>query len=212
MISQAGTDETESFAPDGFDPVLLHSLVAEPPTPDAVEPPKDDTGDASNPTPAPAPTAVATNTLLERIKGIIGPKREEPLPTPSLVNHSPGVSPTHSLATLTLEAVNHTTEPEPMIDQKEEEQPVIAPVPAAVEPIPPMSPGVIEPCPICRRQFIIRVEDDRQVIIDHVHNCLFSNSTPPPPPEYSCPACNQKFPGDNEQAYLQHVTDCFNRD
>jgi hypothetical protein len=220
LISQAGTDATQSFASDGFNPVLVHFLAAEPPTPDPIEAPKDDTKDPSNPTPfsTPVPTAALSNTLFERIKVILGSKIEETLPTPSLVNHSPGVSPTHSMATLTIEAVNSATEPEPTVDRQEEEPavtpPVPTPVPAPVviEPPSPISPEVTEECPLCHRVFTLRAENDRQEIIDHVHNCLFSTNIPPLPTEFSCPKCEQKFTGNNERAYMQHVTDCYNQD
>jgi hypothetical protein len=29
------------------------------------------------------------------------------------------------------------------------------------------------------------------------------------PKQYQCPNCPRQFPGDDEKAYLEHVTDCL---
>jgi len=47
---------------------------------------------------------------------------------------------------------------------------------------------------------------------DHIEKCLFPTGIYTEPKDYECPNCNRKYPGNDEANYLQHLTDCYNRD
>ena len=213
LISLQVKEETEPApAADELAPVAIPSPALESITPNPIEtqPEVEEDAPTTSPAPASAATGTGSNTLFARFKVFLQ-GAEVVVSEPSLVNHSPGISPSHSLATLTTEAMNTTTDPAPMDDRKEEEEEPAMP-PAVVAPPSPMSPEEVEECPLCRQQFIIRAEHDREVFGDHVHNCLFLPSVQPAPAEYSCPRCEQKFPGNDERTYHQHLSDCFNQE
>jgi hypothetical protein len=152
--------------------------------------------------------------------------KQEPMPIVSrqetiLENHSPGTSPSQSLATLTLETLaTIIDEPKPEIEEPKietEEQPV-EPIheqepphaPFDIPVPPPASPIESKRCPVCNHEFAATSDDVE--MYDHIEKCLFPTGINTEPKDYECPNCNRKFPGINETAYLEHLTDCFNRD
>ncbi|CAF0714876.1 unnamed protein product [Adineta steineri] len=174
-------------------------------------------------------TLTTTNTnlisnLLKKIHNITG-QQEPTITTTShetiLENHSPGISPTSSMATLTLTSLNQIRDnpppPLPQIEDSSNQQvnneephtPIDIPLP----PPPPSPPAVvIEPkkCPICNHEFELTCSDAD--MYEHIEKCLYSPMANTEPQPYECPNCNRKYPGDDETAYLQHLSDCYNRD
>ncbi len=170
-----------------------------------------------------APNTHFISTLLKRIQDITGQQTQhEPvtLATPQetvLENHSPGISPTQSLATLTLESLQLTVDnpaqqiSEPndrQIDNKEiiHEKPH-EPIDVPLTPTPANEP---KKCPVCNHEFGLTSDDAE--MYDHIDNCLFPSGTNTEQKDYECPNCNQKFPRIDESTYLQHLSDCYNSD
>jgi hypothetical protein len=121
------------------------------------------------------------------------------------------------LATLTLESLQLTvnnpvqqiTEPHDRpIDNKEliHEKPH-EPIDIPLTPAPANEP---KKCPVCNHEFGLTSDDVE--MYDHIENCLFPSGTNTEQKDYECPNCNRKFPGIDESAYLQHLSDCYNRD
>ncbi|CAF0733887.1 unnamed protein product [Adineta steineri] len=173
-------------------------------------------------------TLTTTNTnlisnLLKKIHNITG-QQEPTITTTShetiLENHSPGISPTSSMATLTLTSLNQIRDNPPPLPQIEDssnqqvnnDEPHI-PIDIPLPPPPPSPPAVvIEPkkCPICNHEFELTCSDAD--MYEHIEKCLYSPMANTEPQSYECPNCNRKYPGDDETAYLQHLSDCYNRD
>ncbi|CAF1337495.1 unnamed protein product [Adineta ricciae] len=169
---------------------------------------------ADNPT-TPVAGKISFSSLLKKIKCIAGHQTQpeltpaEPLQETMLENHSPGVSPTQSLATLTLTSLQ--TNEQPGVSNLHVEEP-IPELPAQT--IEPPSPTVetkeLKKCPICSVVFEATITDVE--MYDHIDKCLFPSMAKVEPTLYECPECSRKWPSDDEQAYHQHLSDCFNRD
>jgi uncharacterized Zn-finger protein len=134
-----------------------------------------------------------------------------------LENHSPGISPTQSLATLTLESFqprvdNQTQQIEEPQDRQVNQQEPIRDEPHVSIDIPLAAAPQNEPkkCPVCNHEFALTSDDVE--MYDHIERCLFPTGTSVEPKEYECPNCNRKYPGNDETTYLQHLSDCYNRD
>jgi hypothetical protein len=244
--------------------------------------PTDNTRDATTDKP-PTPKQYTTMiNLFERIQDIIRsssqpqpPVTNAPLPNITLINHSPGTSPTQSLSTLTSSLMATTiidpnTEPieepetpvvkkepvaetpvvkkepvaetpvvkkepvvekpvekkEPVVEKPvEKKEPVVekpvdkkepvvekphAPIDIPVSPPTPISPIEAKKCPVCNHEFPSTSDDVE--MYDHIEKCLFPTGAAVEPKDYECPKCNRKFPGTDDSPYLQHLSDCYNRD
>jgi hypothetical protein len=164
---------------------------------------------------------------LRKIHNITG--KHEPVTTATsqdtiLENHSPGISPNQSLSTLTIESfqptiTNKTQQIEEPTDNQEpvREEPIVNPAPIREEPHPPIDiilaptpPPEPKKCPVCNYEFAATSEDID--MYDHIEKCLFPTGIHTEPKDYECPNCTRKYPGNDEGAYLQHLSDCFNRD
>jgi uncharacterized protein YbaR (Trm112 family) len=124
-------------------------------------------------------------------------------PTITLTNHSPGLSPTESFSTLTCEIVN-STQPQAHVESQQSDTSTSNPM-VAIE------PPSRELCPVCQVEFIIQSSADHIFMIQHYQSCLFPSDTNSLSKELVCPQCNRKYPSTDEQIYLEHVTDCYNR-
>jgi len=172
----------------------------------------------------PQPTASSgSTTLLAKIRQLVAKRnQQEPVVTSTTTQldntHSPGTSPTQSLTALLTKEIDESTVDQTSIDEKQQEQ-----IHETVKNVVP--PLITEPkkCPVCNHIFDNTVDDYQ--MYNHVENCLFPPITPTGgaaaaavvaapviPKDFECPQCNRKLPGDDEKAYLQHLTDCFNRD
>jgi hypothetical protein len=135
-----------------------------------------------------------------------------------LENHSPGISPTQSLATLTFESLQLTIGNQADKIEEPRDIQVDQPEPIRDEPHAPIDIPIVfipqndtKKCPVCNHEFALTSNDLE--MYDHIENCLFpSGATNTPPKEYECPNCNRKYPGNDENIYLQHLSDCYNRD
>lgn len=157
------------------------------------------------------------NTLLQKIQNLTS-QRESTIPnnipqSPSLENHSPGVSPSQSLTTLTVKASERTEQ-----KQDVQKQTIDNPEPTPEEPPAPINIPVVhipsptretKRCPVCNHEFLPTTSDE--AMYDHIETCLFPPSARVEPTNYECPYCNKKLPGNDESAYLQHLSDCINR-
>jgi len=187
------------------------------------------------------------NDLFAKIKVIANvssqpPVTNAPLPNTTLINHSPGTSPTQSLSTLTSSLMATTIidpntepieEPETPVHKKEpvvetpvvkkepvaetpvaKKEPVVekphAPIDIPVSPPTPISPIEAKKCPVCNHEFPSTSDDVE--MYDHIEKCLFPTGAAAEPKDYECPKCNRKFPGTDDSPYLQHLSDCYNRD
>ena len=67
-------------------------------------------------------------------------------------------------------------------------------------------------CFICNHEFVSTANEFE--IISHVDKCLSSVGIDdvPEPKQYDCPKCNRQFPGDQEKAYLEHLSVCLRDD
>lgn len=168
-----------------------------------------------------ATSAANTNiisTLLKKIQDITGHHQEPASPPETILeNHSPGTSPTQSLATLTLESLqqpigNQTQQIEEPQDRQVHKQEPIRDQPFAPIDIPLTVTPQNEPkkCPVCSHEFASTSDDVD--MYDHIEKCLFPTGINTEPKEYECPNCNRKYPGSDEATYIQHLTDCYNRD
>ena len=197
------------------------------PSPDVPEakPRIDPFDEPPTPTPPTPDTGVdAISSILERIKFITGVSKKPaevrtdpaPVTTTTLVNHSPGTSPTQSMNTLTsslgtttiVEPKPEPEPPHPPIDIREPEpshRPIDIPVPP-----PSASPTEAKKCPVCN--FIFPSTCDDVAMYDHIEKCLFPTEANVEVKDYECPNCNGKFPAHNDAAYLQHLSDCYNQD
>ncbi|CAF4075793.1 unnamed protein product [Rotaria sp. Silwood2] len=202
----------------------------------------------------PNPSKNVMSTLLEKIQHLAGHHTEqEPIindssPKTTLENHSPGASPSESLATLTFQSlhqpiVNQTqkieesqnthveesqnthveesqnthveeaqnTHIEESHDKQNDnenliqEEPRIPTNPPSI----PSAPKEIKTCPVCNHEFLLTTNDEE--VYDHIEKCLFPSAISTEPKHYECPYCNRKLPGNDEEAYLQHLSDCINR-
>ncbi|CAF1473425.1 unnamed protein product [Adineta steineri] len=73
----------------------------------------------------------------------------------------------------------------------------------------------IKKCPICNYQFLSTANEFE--IIHHVETCLSSAGiddpvVPTAPKQYVCPNCSRQYQGNDEKAYLQHLTYCYAED
>ncbi len=192
--------------------------------------------EAGKPITPPANTNLIS-TLLKKIQDITGPHQQQPATTtpPSdttLINRSPGISPSESMATLisdilTLPVDNPTKpvdnqqpihEPTTQINnqppihdppKQTDNRPPITDQPHAPIDIPVTPPVSVEPrkCPVCNHEFSATSEDVD--MYDHIENCLFPTGIYTAPKDYTCPNCERKYPGNEEMAYQQHLADCY---
>ncbi len=165
------------------------------------------------------------NDLFAKIKVIANvssqpPVTNAPLPNTTLINHSPGTSPTQSLSTLT-SSLMATTIIDPNTEPIEERETLVAikepvaetphaPIDIPVSPPTPISPIEAKKCPVCNHEFPSTSDDVE--MYDHIEKCLFPTGAAAEPKDYECPKCNRKFPGTDDSPYLQHLSDCYNRD
>ncbi|UJR31612.1 hypothetical protein I4U23_019095 [Adineta vaga] len=167
-----------------------------------------------NQTPPPSDNTFIS-TLLKKIHDITGQHTpQQPVPTTTttttlretiLENHSPGASPSQSLANLTLTSLNPIEEPHDTQIHIEEPQQTVD------MPITPDNEKETKACPVCDHKFPPTIDDVQ--MYDHIESCLFpSTSKVEEPKEYECPECTRKWPNNDEIGYLQHLSDCFNRD
>jgi hypothetical protein len=77
-------------------------------------------------------------------------------------------------------------------------------------PPPPPAPVESKKCPVCNYEFASTSDDVE--MYDHIEKCLFPTGIHTEPKDYECPNCNRKYPGNEETEYLQHLSDCYNRD
>jgi len=156
------------------------------------------------------------SSLMQKIRDITGQHETATVASnqqPILENPSPGTSPTQSLATLTLEALtptivdqNKRTEErhdKPIVERERPHIPIDIPVPAP-------APAVeAKKCPVCNHEF--EPTSDDMDMYDHIEKCLFPTGAATQPKDYECPICHRKYAGSDEDAYLQHLSDCYNR-
>ncbi|CAF1182146.1 unnamed protein product [Rotaria sp. Silwood1] len=171
------------------------------------------------------------NSLLRKVQYLTGhhtqqePATNDSLERTTLENHSPGISPSQSLATLTVQSLQPT-----IIDQKEKieesqdkydeelndkeinnKQLIIEePRTPTNTPIMSMTPKETKKCPVCNIEFSLTTNDEE--VYDHIEKCLFPSNENTVPKDYECPYCNRKLPGNEEVAYIQHLSDCINRE
>lgn len=103
-------------------------------------------------------------------------------------------------------------QPEPPVVKKDPvpkrlPSPVRQPQPRSPQPNPPAEP---KKCPVCHYQFPSTIDDLE--MYDHIDKCLFPTAVNTPPKDYECPNCKGKFSGYSDKDYLQHLTDCYNRE
>ncbi len=187
--------------------------------------------EATDKQPTPTSNINIISSLLQRIHNITTPQQQQQEPvvitTPAsdrtLINHSPGQSPTQSLATLTSNTltiiedqakqddkqIDHQTKQD---DQQIDDQQPVDEQPHVPIDIPVTPPLPIEPkkCPVCNHEFASTSNDVD--MYDHIEKCLFPTGIYTEPKDYECPNCNRKYPGNDEANYLQHLSDCYNRD
>lgn len=193
---------------------------------------KVNTGDVTteNQRPPSTPNTTVINDLFQRIKDITRltsnqsqlPAKTAPLSNTTLINHSPGTSPTQSLSTLTSSIMTPTIidpHPEPIEEREtivDKKEPVVEKPHEPIDiPVPPPAPVPIPPveakkCPVCNYEFPPTCDDVE--MYDHIEKCLFPTGAAVAPKDYECPNCNRKYPGNDDSAYLQHLSDCYNRD
>ncbi len=159
------------------------------------------------------------SSLLRKIQAITRQSSQtEPVTTAptsdtTLINHTPGTSPTESMATL----ISETLSP-PIVDQTKQtdnQQPIPdqphVPIDIPITtPPPPPAPVESKKCPVCNYEFASTSDDVE--MYDHIEKCLFPTGIHTEPKDYECPNCNRKYPGNEETEYLQHLSDCYNRD
>ncbi|CAM4773685.1 unnamed protein product [Rotaria magnacalcarata] len=165
------------------------------------------------------------NTLLQKIQVLAGGQTEQPAstdvsPIVTLDNHSPGISPSQPLATLIPESllqVQPANQTEQIKDSQEKtddiqehirDEPHVPPIDVPIVPVAP--PRELKKCPVCSHEFLFTTSDED--MYDHIETCLFPPEARVEPTHYECPYCYKKLPGNDEPAYLQHLSDCINRD
>lgn len=160
--------------------------------------------------PSPAADHSLVTTLIQKIRRVTTQEQPAAAPEATLQNHSPGVSPTQSLATLTLTSINPVHE-EPPVQHVEPTPEVVREEPAPATDGAAAFAREIEPqrCPVCDHQFDPTLPDAE--VYDHIDKCLFPVVPKPEPQDYECPECNRKWPVADEHGYHQHLSDCFNR-
>ncbi|CAF1566342.1 unnamed protein product [Rotaria sp. Silwood1] len=67
-------------------------------------------------------------------------------------------------------------------------------------------------CPLCNYEFLIT--NDELEMYTHVETCLISASLDDfgplvEPQQYECPICNQRFSGNDDEAYREHLSNCY---
>ncbi|CAF4135320.1 unnamed protein product [Rotaria socialis] len=190
-----------------------------------INPPDDPSTDAKTVMPDPPnPSKTFMNTLLQKIQNLSGgqtePASTDLAPAVTLDNHSPGTSPSQSLATLIPESfmqvqpanqTEQTKDTQEEIDDMQEpirDEPHVLPIDIPIVPVAP--PRELKKCPVCSHEFLLTTSDED--MYDHIETCLFPPTARAEPTHYECPYCYKKLPGNNESAYLQHLSDCINRD
>ncbi|CAF2985623.1 unnamed protein product [Rotaria socialis] len=153
-------------------------------------------------------------------RGQTEPASTDLAPAVTLDNHSPGTSPSQSLATLIPESfmqvqpanqTEQTKDTQEEIDDMQEpirDEPHVLPIDIPIVPVAP--PRELKKCPVCSHEFLLTTSDED--MYDHIETCLFPPTARAEPTHYECPYCYKKLPGNNESAYLQHLSDCINRD
>lgn len=178
-------------------------------------------------------TILYVNTLQSLVRKIQNMTRQnsqqEPATTatstnPPLENPSPGTSPSNSLATLVAGSLPSTIPPIETPTKESEQNTNVAvkesgnkpytpdeePHPSVGIPSTPTPAKEKQICPICNHEFASTLTDAN--IYDHVEKCLFPSGMNTQPKDYECPNCNRKFANSDEGIYLQHLSDCYNRD
>jgi hypothetical protein len=173
------------------------------------------------------------STLLKKIQDITGHRLDSVTNDVEygtlLENHSPGDSPSQSMSTLVLkslelaannqpqkieEPVNNQTRKieEPVNNQTTNKDSIVEEPHASIDiPLPVLTPE-IEPrkCPVCGHGFTATSDDVE--VYDHIEKCLFPTGISTELKDLECPNCERKFPGNDEVAYHQHLSDCYNND
>ena len=268
LISQTGLIRSIfDRSMNSFFPATIASITKTSPSiPSPIKPPRE------------TANTTAINTLLQKSdttrKSLSQQQQQRPVTTihssnMTLVNPSPGTSPTHSMTTLLDSIVTHTivnepeekppqpqptvgskkpiveqphvpidiplVEPKPAIEEKPtikrppspvppprqpdppvvEKKPIPKPTPSPIrppQPPPPAPAPPVEPkkCPVCHYQFPSTTDDLE--MYDHIDKCLFPTANNTPPKDYECPNCKEKFSSCSDKDYLQHLTDCYNRE
>jgi hypothetical protein len=223
----------------------------------SIDPPNVPTGNTKDATTdkqlPPTPNTNMINDLFRRVQVIAGLSAQQqkqqqqlqtpvitaPVPNTTLINHSPGASPTQSLNTLTLSTMTPTIidpkpeEPEipvykeelktpvdkgePVVEKPHEPIDIPVPPPAPISsidipvspPPAPISPIEVKKCPVCSHEFPPTSDDVE--MYDHIEKCLFPSGAAVEPKDYECPNCARKFPGNDDSTYLQHLSDCYNQ-
>ncbi|CAF3569480.1 unnamed protein product [Rotaria sordida] len=163
------------------------------------------------------------NTLLKKIQSLTGhhtsqePITDDVSEKKTLENHSPGTSPTQSLATLTLQSSQSINDNQTQQIEESQNKQIEDPELKHEEPHTPtnipsisVSPKETKKCPVCNHEFLLTTNDEE--VYDHIEKCLFPSSIGVEPKDYECPYCNRKLSGNDEVAYIQHLSDCINRD
>ena len=145
--------------------------------------------------------------LLQKIRSVTH-ANDEHTPTPTILeNHSPGISPSQSLTTLISASLTHHAN-----DSINSNAQVTPPPTSSQLPVVEPPPHETKICPICNASFVLTSEADEMAIYDHIERCLFPALPTTTPQDYVCPVCERKFPGNDENMYHQHLSDCINRD